>query len=58
MVQGTPVGTQDVLFRYKSQRASCTPRCVLMQIVSPSLKAVPMKRQRQGMRLPSPSITP
>ena len=36
MVQGTPMGTHEVLLRNRSQRASCTPRCVFMQTVSPS----------------------
>ena len=36
MVQGTPMGIHEVLFMNRSQRASWTPRCVLMQTVSPS----------------------
>ena len=37
MVQGTPMGIHEVLFSNRSQRASCTPRCVFMHTVSPSL---------------------
>jgi hypothetical protein len=36
MVQGTPMGIHEVLFRNKSQRASWTLECVLMHTVSPS----------------------
>ena len=36
MVHGTPVGIHDVLLRNRSQRASWTPRCVVMHTVSPS----------------------
>ena len=37
MVHGTPVGIHEVLLSTRSQRASCTPKCVLMHTVSPSL---------------------
>ena len=36
IVHGTPMGTHEVLLRNRSQRASCTPRCVFMQTVAPS----------------------
>jgi hypothetical protein len=36
MVHGTPMGIHEVLLSIKSQRASWTPRCVLMHTVSPS----------------------
>jgi hypothetical protein len=58
MVQAVSVGTQDVLFCMRSQRAMTTPTWVDMHTSSPTRNSWPWNRQRQGMTLPLPSVTP